>query len=81
MPLVATILPPREGFGNGRAGAIGMIVRRLAQTPGYQTVVFGGKQDGPTFPDIDFRPVAPSLWRIGSTNLRYAAAVASPPGA
>jgi UDP-glucose:(glucosyl)LPS alpha-1,2-glucosyltransferase len=76
MPFVATILPPREGFGNGRAGAIGMIVRRLAQTPGYQTVVFGGRQDGPTFPDIDFRPVAPPLWRIGSTNLRYAAAVA-----
>jgi glycosyltransferase involved in cell wall biosynthesis len=76
MPLVATILPPREGFGFGRAGAIGMIVRRLTQTPGYRTVVFGGKQDGPTFPDIDFHPVAPTLWRIGSTNLRYAAAVA-----
>ncbi|HVY18001.1 MAG TPA: glycosyltransferase family 4 protein [Rhodopila sp.] len=76
MPLVATILPPREGFGPGSAGAIGMIARRLARTPDFQTVVFGGRQDGPIFPDIDFRPVAPSPWRIGSTNLRYAAAVA-----
>jgi UDP-glucose:(glucosyl)LPS alpha-1,2-glucosyltransferase len=76
MPLVAMVLPPREGFGSGRAGAIGMIVSRLTQTMGFKSVVFGGKQDGVTFPDIDFRPVSPSLWTIGSTNIRYAAAVA-----
>lgn len=76
MPLAAVVLPPREGFGPGRTGAIGMLVRRLARTPGYETVVLGGKQDGPVFPGIDFRAVAPALWPPGSTNLRYAAAAA-----
>ncbi len=75
-PLVAVILPPREGFGPGRAGAIGLLVRRLAGTPGFGTIVFGGPQDGPVFPGVDYRPVTPALWPPGSTNLRYAAAVA-----
>ncbi len=56
---VAVVLPPREGFGPGRTGAIGLLARRLAQTPGFQTIVFGGKQDGPVFPGIDFRHVSP----------------------
>jgi glycosyltransferase involved in cell wall biosynthesis len=78
---VAIVLPPREGFGRGRAGAIGMLVRRLAPTrgfeaPGFEAIVIGGKQDGPVFPGITFQPVTPSLWTLGSTNLRYAAAVA-----
>ncbi len=75
-PTVAVILPPREGFGRGRAGAIGMLAHRLAQTPGFQTVVFGGRQDMPVFPDVAFQPVAPAPWRLGNTNVRYAAAVA-----
>jgi glycosyltransferase involved in cell wall biosynthesis len=76
MPTAAAILPPREGFGPGRTGAIGMLVRRLAQSPGFDTVVFGGKQDGPVFPGLDYRPVTPNLWPPGPSNLRYAAAVA-----
>jgi UDP-glucose:(glucosyl)LPS alpha-1,2-glucosyltransferase len=75
-PLVAVVLPPREGFGPGRTGAIGLLARRLVQTPGFDTVVIGGKQDGPVFPGVVFRPVEPSLLALGSTNLRYAAAVA-----
>jgi glycosyltransferase involved in cell wall biosynthesis len=73
---VAVVLPPREGFGPGRTGAIGMLARRLVHTPGFQTTVYGGRQDGAVFPDVDFRPVAPSRWRFGNTNVRYAAAVA-----
>jgi UDP-glucose:(glucosyl)LPS alpha-1,2-glucosyltransferase len=76
-PKVAVVLPPREGFGHGRTGAIGLLARRLVQTPGFQTVVFGGKQDGPVFPDIDFRAISPALWKLGNTNIRYAAALAS----
>ncbi|MEA2739132.1 MAG: hypothetical protein QOH05_2439 [Acetobacteraceae bacterium] len=76
LPIVAVVLPPREGFGHGRSGAIGLLARRLVGTPGFQTIVFGGKQDGPTFPGIDFRPVSPTLWKLGNTNVRYAAAVA-----
>src|ERR1700727_448223 len=73
---VAVVLPPREGFGHGRTGAIGLLARRLVQTPGFRTIIFGGKQDGPVFPDIDFRQVSPALWPLGNTNMRYAAAVA-----
>lgn len=73
---VAVVLPPREGFGPGRTGAIGLLVRRLAGTPGFDTIVIGGAQDGAIFPNIDFTPVAPSRWSLGNTNLRYAAAVA-----
>jgi len=75
VPLTAVILPPREGFGPGRTGALGLLARRLAQTPGFGTIVVGGKQDGPVFP-IAFQPVNPSIWRFGNTNIRYAAAVA-----
>jgi UDP-glucose:(glucosyl)LPS alpha-1,2-glucosyltransferase len=76
LPKVAVVLPPREGFGPGRTGAIGLLVRRLTRTPGFDTIVIGGKQDGTTFPGIDYQPITPSLWSLGSTNLRYAAAVA-----
>jgi glycosyltransferase involved in cell wall biosynthesis len=74
--LTAVVLPPREGFGPGRTGAIGLLARRLTQTPGFDTIVFGGRQDGAVFPGIDFRPVSPGLWPPGNTNIRYAAAVA-----
>jgi UDP-glucose:(glucosyl)LPS alpha-1,2-glucosyltransferase len=73
---VAVVLPPREGFGPGRTGAIGLLARRLVATAGFRTIVLGGKQDGSVFPGIDFRPVSPALWRFGNTNIRYAAAVA-----
>jgi glycosyltransferase involved in cell wall biosynthesis len=70
-------LPPREGFGPGRAGAIGLLVRRLIQTPGFDTIVFGGKQDSPTFPGIRYQAVSASPWTLGSTNIRFAAAAAA----
>jgi glycosyltransferase involved in cell wall biosynthesis len=76
LPLVAVVLPPREGFGPGRAGAIGWLARRLAATRGFDTIVIGGPQDGPVFPGVVYRPVTPALWPPGSTNLRYAASVA-----
>ncbi len=75
--MAAVVLPPREGFGHGRCGAIGLLARRLAATPGFRTLVIGGPQDGPTFPDVPFQPVAPSVWWPGSTNIRYARAVAA----
>jgi UDP-glucose:(glucosyl)LPS alpha-1,2-glucosyltransferase len=74
--LVAVVLPPREGFGPGRTGAIGLLARRLVQTPGFDTIVFGGTQDGPVFPDIAFRAMSLSRWTVGNINIRYAAAVA-----
>ncbi len=75
-PLVAVVLPPREGFGPGRTGALGLLARRLTVTPGFRTIVITGPQDGPVFPGIDLLTVAPSRWWLGNTNLRYARAVA-----
>ena len=74
VPLVATVLPPGEGFGPGRTGAIGLLVQRFARVlPG---LVIGGPQTGPVFPDIPFRPALPAWWGLGNINTRYAAAVA-----
>jgi UDP-glucose:(glucosyl)LPS alpha-1,2-glucosyltransferase len=75
LPLAAVVLPPREGFGPGRTGAIGLLARRLTQTPGFSTVIYGGKQDGAVFPGIDFRSISPAFWPFRNTNIRYAAAV------
>ena len=79
-PLVAVVLPPREGFGPGRAGAIGLIARRHAATAGFRTVVIGGPQSAPLFPGIAFQPVRPSLWWPGNVNLRFAQAVSAVAG-
>jgi UDP-glucose:(glucosyl)LPS alpha-1,2-glucosyltransferase len=73
-PLVAVVLPPREGFGPRRAGAIGLLARRYVATPGFRTVVIGGPQPGPVFPDAAFQPVQPSLLWPGNVNLRFAQA-------
>jgi UDP-glucose:(glucosyl)LPS alpha-1,2-glucosyltransferase len=71
-PQVAIVLPPREGFGPGRAGAIGLIARRHLATPGFSTVVVGGPQSGPPFPNAAFHLVRPSSWWPGNVNLRFA---------
>jgi UDP-glucose:(glucosyl)LPS alpha-1,2-glucosyltransferase len=74
-PLAAVILPPREGFGAGRAGALGMLARRYATTPGFRTLVIGGEQSGPPFPEVPFRSVKPAPWCPGNVNLRFVAAM------
>jgi glycosyltransferase involved in cell wall biosynthesis len=76
-PLVAVVLPPREGFGPGRTGAVGLIAQRLAAAPGpFRTLVIGGAQDGETFAGPSFRAVAPTWIDWGNVNIRHAAAVA-----
>jgi len=72
-PLIAVVLPPGEGFGPGRTGAVGLIVRRLCRI--LPALVLGGRQTGPIFEDVAFRAVQPPLWRPGTVNTRYAAGV------
>ncbi len=74
-PLVVVILPPREGFGAGRSGALGLLARRYATTPGFRTLVIGGEQSGPPFPDVPFQPIKPAAWCPGNVNLRFVAAM------
>lgn len=78
--LIALVLPPNEGFGPGRAGAVGMIAHRLARaardgaTPALDTIVLGAPQDGALFPDVPFHAVRPA--RFGFVrSARYANAM------
>ncbi len=73
-PLVAIVLPPREGFGPGRTGAVGLVVRRLCRV--LPALVVGGPQSGPAFEEAPFRAARPPFWLPGTINTRYAAAVA-----
>ncbi len=74
-PLAAIVLPPREDFSPGATGALGLLVHRLAASPGdFAQVVLGVAQNAP-FPDVRFQPVRPSWWP-GSFNRRYAGGAA-----
>ena len=73
LPLAVIVLPPREGFGPGRAGALGLLARRHATAPGFRALVVGGEQDGPTFPEVAFQPIRPAVWWPGNINLRFVA--------
>ncbi len=79
-PLIVTVLPPREGFGPGRTGAIGLIAHRLnvpAEDNPFRTLIIGGTQAEEVFEDIPFTAVVPPWWRVGNVNLRYAVGVAA----
>lgn len=74
-PLVAIVLPPKERFGPSEAGAISLLVHRLATAPGsYRRAVFGMPVAAP-FNGTDFRPVAPA-WRPANLAMRYGIALA-----
>jgi glycosyltransferase involved in cell wall biosynthesis len=68
---VAIVLPPREGFSPGNAGAIALLVRRMA---GADDVVLGLAQAAP-FAEVRFKAVRPS-WFPGNLARRYAGGVA-----
>ncbi|HJS85168.1 MAG TPA: glycosyltransferase family 4 protein, partial [Acetobacteraceae bacterium] len=72
--LVAVVLPPKEGFGPGRAGAVALLAHQFARL--LPALVVGGLQSGPVFDDTPFRAARPAFWRLGTINTRYAAAVA-----
>ena len=41
-PIAAVVLPPREGFGPGDAGAVGLLAHRLARhEAAFRTIVLG----------------------------------------
>lgn len=69
----ATILPPSERFAPGEAGAISLLVKRMAQKT---ETVLGQPPLSRPFSDIRFEGVKP-LWRPYSSSLRYAAALAA----
>ncbi len=74
-PLVATILPPYEGFGPGHAGAVGTIVHLLSRARGFRSLVIGGPQGSATFADVPFHAVRAAPWWPGNVNIRYGVAL------
>lgn len=72
-PIVAVVLPPGEGFGPGRAGAVALVVHRLMKTE--PALVIGGRQSGAVFEDVPFRMVSPVRWWPGGINRSYALGV------
>ncbi len=73
---IAIVLPPREGFGPGRTGAVGLIAHRLAASGPFAPLVIGGSQAGPVFGDVPFRAARPVRWLPLDPNRRFAAGVA-----
>jgi glycosyltransferase involved in cell wall biosynthesis len=78
---IAIVLPPKEGFGPGRSGAIGLIVSQLChawdgQADAPAQVVLGAPQEGTLFPGIDYRPVRAPRWLPLPATRRYAWAAA-----
>jgi UDP-glucose:(glucosyl)LPS alpha-1,2-glucosyltransferase len=77
-PLVATILPPHEGYAQGTIGAVGTVVRSLVRAPGFRPLVIGGPQVAEPYDQDHYRAVRPALWWPGNTNIRYGAALLWP---
>jgi UDP-glucose:(glucosyl)LPS alpha-1,2-glucosyltransferase len=74
-PIVAMILPPKEGFGPGATGAVGLLLRRLARPDGFRPMVVG-MDLGARFTGVEFR--AAKLSRLpGKVSWRYARGVAA----
>ena len=75
---LAIVLPPREAFSSLAAGAISLVVDRLARAggPAFAPVVVGQSSALPPFPEVAFHPVRPLWWLPAPRALRYAAGIA-----
>ncbi|WP_415455463.1 glycosyltransferase family 4 protein [Acetobacter persici] len=72
-PRVLTVLPPRERFASGEAGAIALLVRQMAES---KETVAGLAPAGQPFAGVRFAPVVP-VFRPFSRIQRYVAGVAA----
>ncbi|WP_249210994.1 glycosyltransferase family 4 protein [Acetobacter persici] len=70
-PRVLTVLPPRERFASGEAGAIALLVRRMVEST---ETVAGLAPAGQPFAGVRFAPVVP-VFRPFSRIQRYVAGV------
>ena len=71
---IAVVLPPRENFSADAAGAIGLLVHRLAvQRSAFRTLVLGAPVAAPLAGPA-FRPVEPP-WMLAGATARHAEGV------
>lgn len=76
-PPVAIVLPYREFFSPGAAGAVALLVRRLASgREGFAPTVIGPPPPTPPFADVPFRPATATWWPPANAARRYGHAVA-----
>jgi UDP-glucose:(glucosyl)LPS alpha-1,2-glucosyltransferase len=70
---LAIVLPPRGDFSPAAAGAIGIVVHRLARAggPGFAPLVLGPASALPPFPDVAFSPLRAGWWPPGPHAWRY----------
>lgn len=76
-PVVAIVLPYREYFSPGSAGALSLLVHRLATwREGWEPVVIGPPPPTPPFDDVPFRAAKATWWLPANGARRYRHAVA-----
>ena len=76
-PRVAIVLPYREFFGPGSAGALALLVHRLATwRDGFAPFVIGPPPPTPAFDDVPFQPTRATWWPPANAARRYGHAVA-----
>jgi len=76
-PAVAIVLPYRENFAPGSAGALALLVHRLATRPGeFSPIVIGPPPPTPPFDDAPFMPARATWWPPANAARRYGHAVA-----
>lgn len=76
-PQVAIVLPHREHFSPGSAGALSLLVHRLATwRHGFDPLVIGPPPPTPPFTDVAFHPARATWWPPTNGARRYGHAVA-----
>ena len=76
-PKVAIVLPYREAFAPGSAGAVALLVRGLAGwRAAFDPLVIGPPPPTPPFPGLPFRPARATWWPPLNAARRYGHAVA-----
>ncbi len=76
-PSVAIVLPYREHFAPGSAGAVALLVHRLATwREGFAPFVVGPPPPTPAFDDAAFVPAVATWWPPANKARRYGHAVA-----
>ncbi len=73
---VAIVLPSQEGFSPDAAGAIALLVHRLARRTAHPVRILGPARPEQPFADVAFQPLALRRWPAATQRRRYGTAAA-----
>ncbi len=74
---IAIVLPAQEGFSPDAAGAIALLVHRLARRATHPVQVLGPARPEPPFADVRFQPLPLRRWPAATQRYRYGRAAAN----